>query len=503
MELQKSPSLRDIIVETKDTLGNVNTEAAKATLWLDETVTAIAIDDENNRLFGTRYTSNRLFTVDLDTGEREEQLMTDSLPYGVLVYAQSEGVLVSGRVLNGELSMDTIDVETGHVRPLFNYSVPKTSGEWVFTHFESVDYSSSENALYVLMNMVFSDVDDATRTHLIKYDFSDDEITVIADGETPFETLLFTNALAVTESGLHISNHSYLGQYHYKNLGIQNLTLDGQSLSQLTPQDIDQPLLLTSDPTNSDRIISVAFEGVTEINTVTGEIRVVSEESDQDDLFFSQVRDADLDLYNNRLLVVDSDLQMVVAVDMESGQRSRYMHEGVGLGKAMITPYFLGLDETNHRLYVADDGGNAPEALLAIDLTTGNRTEVGSINQQFNEFIEDLVIDAQGQKAYVAFGRAILSVDLQTNETVEIASANVGSGADFGQLYGLALDRENNRLLVSDTNNRQILAIDLTTKERVVLSSAEGNVGSGDSFWVCTPFSIRSGEPAAYSGRHC
>ncbi len=75
---------------------------------------------------------------------------------------------------------------------------------------------------------------------------------------------------------------------------------------------------------------------------------------------------------NNRVLVIDSDLAAVVAVNLTSGARSILSNATIpDATNPFINPIAIALDATNNRALVVDAN---LDAVIAVDLTSGART---------------------------------------------------------------------------------------------------------------------------------
>ena len=76
-----------------------------------------------------------------------------------------------------------------------------------------------------------------------------------------------------------------------------------------------------------------------------------------------------MDNVNNRLLVVDVGLAAILAVDLNTGNRSVISDSNMpGLSNAFNAPFGLVLDSVNDRIFVLDSA-----AVLVVDLVSGER----------------------------------------------------------------------------------------------------------------------------------
>lgn len=78
-----------------------------------------------------------------------------------------------------------------------------------------------------------------------------------------------------------------------------------------------------------------------------------------------------LDTTNNRALVVDSTIDALVAIDLDTGERTVISGAGIGSGTEFTLPKDIALDLDNNRVLLIDSG---LDVLFSIDLDTGERS---------------------------------------------------------------------------------------------------------------------------------
>ena len=199
-----------------------------------------------------------------------------------------------------------------------------------------------------------------------------------------------------------------------------------------------------------------------------------------------------LDSADNRLLVLDSGLDAVLAIDLapgpDRGKRS-IVSDAITPDNinAFVSPSGLMLDSANNRLLVVDTG---LDAVLAVDLTPGpdrgkrsivsDNSTPNNINQFFNP--TDLVLDSTNNRLLMLDTirglNAVLAVDLNPGSNLGARTIITGRGLPGNNANGflfpvaLALDSLHDRLLVLEggAGMRALIAINLKTGERVILS---------------------------------
>ena len=231
----------------------------------------------------------------------------------------------------------------------------------------------------------------------------------------------------------------------------------------------------------NNKLYVINFSAIYEVDLNTGRERILSFVQDSSPFNLGNPADAFLDANNNRILIGDTQLDMILQVNLFSGERSELVTRRQGEGVGIIFARKLYLTSDKRTAYVLDDGGNATERLLKVDLATGDRTQIGNLALQFNGSAAGLAVDEEAGVAYAAFSRFIYRVDLETEQVVEV----VGNSATFGpipqDITDLVLDKAGNRLLFADSQLGAIIELDLRTRVRKVLSQA-GEQGTGDPF---------------------
>lgn len=307
-----------------------------------------------------------------------------------------------------------------------------------------------------------------------------------------------------------------------------------------TPQSI---ALDTSNPANPRAlVVDTTNDAVYAINLNTGERSVLSD--DDIDGFqsggrsvgsgpaFNNLNSILLDNSNPdspRVLVVDSGLDAIIAIDLQSGDRTVISDDEdrtngdvpVGTGLGFSFPISIALDSSdsaNPRLFVVDSG---LDAVIAVDLNTGNRSVLSDDEDESNGNAEvGSGVDLRSPQSIALDNRdpnnlallvvdssldAVVRVDVATGNRTVLSDqrdatngdAEVGTGVGFSSPQSITLDSrdpDNIRALVSDTGLDAIIAVDLDSGDRTVLSddndSNDGNAMVGKGLGLNTPASI-------------
>src|SRR5690606_1911474 len=113
-------------------------------------------------------------------------------------------------------------------------------------------------------------------------------------------------------------------------------------------------------------------------------------------------RSSAIDAANSRILVGDSDLESVIAVDLVTGERTLALSSGIGEGPKMIAPRSVSMNSSFTYAYVIDDGLNVSEKVFEIDLATGDRRSIGDINSAFNQDVSGISYNEETGTVYAA-----------------------------------------------------------------------------------------------------
>ncbi|MCA8837517.1 MAG: hypothetical protein K8963_06670, partial [Proteobacteria bacterium] len=294
-------------------------------------------------------------------------------------------------------------------------------------------------------------------------------------------------------------------------------------------------LVLSADGTKA-YVVDVTLQGIYEVDLVTGLNKVLSVGGDSavgtGEAFSNDLEGGiALDAANNRLLVSDDGNNNIIAVSLASGTLgNRTVFSGAGqTGPAVSAPFGMAIDAAGARAFVVDttadgvialalsDGnrtlisssaspemgsgqslssprdvvwdsansrllviGTVSDELVAVDITTGNRTVIGAPMGNSVDFAtaRGLALDSTNNLVYVAeFAsfEGIASVDVEvggsnTGTRTIVSNADTGDGLDgapdFAGARGVVIDSANNRLLVVDSTIDAIVAVNLTNGNR-------------------------------------
>jgi DNA-binding beta-propeller fold protein YncE len=475
----------------------------------------LALDEANGKLLVGDDGADRLFAVDLAGGQRT--LLSGLDPLGTPVgagpaFATIEAIAfdaLNNRVLvadSGLAALVSVDLATGDRSIL---SSNETVGAGPPLSFP-VGVALGANAGEAF-------VADRNLGAIVHVDLATGDRAVVSDGVTgtgvPLSGL---EAVAVHPDGQRVFATD---STHLVPIAIDVVT---GARSLVTPASVGSgprpgdPQGVVLDAARGRLLISDdVLRGVLAVDLATGNRAPLGEDNS---VPLNNPESIALDPAGNRAVVLDSDLDGCIAVDLGTGARTVLSSDAVGGGPDMQEPQGLALDASGTtawvgdpsrggtvftvdlvsklRVYLADNTTGAgiqlevPEALIldqarnrvlvadsatgaviAVDLATGNRTAVGT--------------GGEGPVITVPLGIALatpdtalvyddtedyLLLDLVTGTRTALATAELRTGVALSTPEVSMVDPARNVLLMVDEELQAVIALDPTTKERLIIS---------------------------------
>jgi sugar lactone lactonase YvrE len=191
-----------------------------------------------------------------------------------------------------------------------------------------------------------------------------------------------------------------------------------------------------------------------------------------------------LDAANARLLVSDQTLFGVVAIDLRTADGSLLTVGNNPSDPAPISaPGALAIDAPANRLFVLETGRVPlfPPAIVAVDLTTGVRAVVtSSTHPNTNALLTTpnaMALDAAGARLLVTErdAHSVVAVDFATGARTIVSSPAVPEAANpFADPRGIVVDTANGRALIANSTYSlasSLFSMSLSTGARSVVSS--------------------------------
>ena len=165
-----------------------------------------------------------------------------------------------------------------------------------------------------------------------------------------------------------------------------------------------------------------------------------------------------------RAFVLEGNQQAIDVVDLATGARATLSGGGKGSGPALLFPVAVAFDVKHARLLVADFQSSVTGRLLAVDVTTGDRSVISDNTHGSGPGLgapNGLAVDDAGGRSFFTEDGALLSIDLASGNRTVVSDATHGSGdplahpaaADFDADLGVVLACDGDRVVEIDAKN--------------------------------------------------
>ena len=458
----------DINIATEDALGNANSHADSVITYNYQIPMNFTIDQAKQLLFGSDG-HNSLVKVNLLTKE-VTNLSTDSPTNNTFfdvntkfAYVEDINSLLYISIFSGQFNINALNVNTGTISTLLSQPMVESA------YFRGLDYVSADNSIYINLDPV--GVQGST---ILKFSLDNQQLSTLVDRHQPTNPQINTRDIAYTPNG-------FIG---FSANGLFNLALDGTAYQPFSTNFSLFMNLIETDA-NNNFIYTVGPYGIFKFNLTTQMKEAEFLDEDATDLLFGQPRSVAHYQDQNLLLIGDSDIDTIIAINTTTGARSNFISNGIGEGKKITEGRAIALDQENNQLYLLDGGYDNGELVILIDLANGNRTVVSDIDRHIarGDWVRDIILDKQANMLYLSSEDAIIRVNLQTEQSAILSNANTGTGEVIGFIGNSILDKENNRLMVTDTSSANLIAVDLTTGNRSIIAELS-NIAQGRDLGV-------------------
>lgn len=248
------------------------------------------------------------------------------------------------------------------------------------------------------------------------------------------------------------------------------------------------------------------------VDIATGDRAIFSDETRGSGADFANAREILINPISNQAVVVDGEFDSLVSVDLVTGDRTLLVDHKQGSGPGLKTPVGIHLAENSICSNVLSDNetqvircaimaDESKGAVLAVDLNTGDRAVISNKDRGTGldlRSVSSMVLLSNEQCAAIQPSvtqcalildsslDALLLVDLISGNRLLVSGDDLGSGIEFVTPQSLTvapncsgvLTTENPCALVLDINLKAVLAVDLVSGDRAVVSDAERGAGS-------------------------
>lgn len=449
----------ELVVTVSDADGNQDDEAAKVRTNTQQAPLFIAYDAVNERLIGMM--DNR-DVVSIDLTDLSVEVIAAVGEASQFSLDAEGNRLFYSRYVNTTLYSFVLDLTSGEISTVA--SVQPELAEETHVRQARTRFDAVNQQLFVGLGLVEQDATYAT-DQLYLVDLLEESMTLLSastEDDTPF--------LPIFDMVLH-DNRLFALSQNGQLIEVDTITGERTQLMYLD----NRPRVLSAG-TKPEQLFIAGFSGIVSVDLTLLEAQMLSAETAVLEFPTAQIQDAML-LNNETLLITDSSFEVVLQVDTTSGERSALLSSGIGSGRGLLSPQYLTFGSSADILYVLDDGQNAAESLFAIDLQTGNRTQLIEIVREFNTYPSGLFYNAATDALLVGLSDAIWSVSLTDNSKTVISDAETESGIDIDTLSGGDFDTETQRLYMTQFQlENAILQINATNGARTLLEF-DGSAG--------------------------
>ncbi len=440
-------------------------------------------DPENGRLIGRGDQNGATWDVvihDLENGT--QTLLTDRLDsfLPACYKSDTEEYLYVYEGPGKRIEIRSLDLETGVTSLIAATTIdPITLGFNWGPYYGNLACAPGEDSVYLAYGLA-RDVNGSTRmssSRITKFDLEAGDSSLLAEFDLENGDTLVLGLGGVELLGNKLVAYPPYGNGRRTPLYLVDTTTGETAVIEGSDQLVAD---LAVDP-DTGTIYVVNFDAVYRLDPGATSYRILSSDTSEGSLNITSPVSTVLDKANGRLLVGDLSLNMVIAIDLGTGERTELVSRRQGEGPSMIFARHMYITEDLSTAYVADDGSLSTEKLFKVDLATGNRQVIGRIQGMSGLLARGIEVDEENNTAYLAFADRVLLADLESEEFTEISGPQAGFGPLVGHIFGLVLDKENNRLLIGDSEADTIYSLDLRTRVREVFSQA-GVRGRGEPF---------------------
>lgn len=447
--------------------------------------TSIALDKANDQVLVTLSDQHALGSINLTTGERTFLSKSRTSSFGTTVGGGEHDFdapmsveidIENNRALVVDPNIDElgvlfgVDLTTGFRKVLAG---PKRDGGYVGTSQFRIDLNSP---ISVALNTNSGEalLLSAEANNLLRIGLDRGTVnTIFAINES---TLLSPRGLAFDKDSRKVFTTDFIRSALFSIdlvTAVKQSPSNGSNSAQGPEPEI--PLALTYNPDDNSVFLTDAKLGLLTVDLFTGNRKVISSGNiGGGNVAFSSPRSVVLDPENNRVLVLS--LGSLAAVDLSTGKRTLISGQGRGDGPtfntAVIRSDSMVFDKENNRVFVASEAG----FLIEVDLDTGDRATftgngIGEGVGGISTSATGIALDTDNNRLIVMLASldTLIAVDLTTRNRTVLSSPSVGGGTDFGTPGEIALDN-NNIVLVIDSGLDEVIAVDLISGDRVMIA---------------------------------
>lgn len=469
--IELAPGNNQVLVEITDSDGLVVRDGADSLNIHNINVpVGMVLDPVNDRMIGFA-TYGQNYSINLET--LDTSFTSNARLYQGLVINHESTEIYSSSVEDGIYKLLSNRIGSNIQSIVASYDLGFDPLKHLWIDFASGAMSPNSQYYYASVRYVFQqNIEPSVVTKILKIEVSSGKVGVL------------------TETGLHV-NYPYMSNLFYWGNALFAIALKSNDASfylvkinaetgstetvMIVPSALGFSLDMTAGilyGTAVDKLIAINLTEKTVTEKEWPEQGQEFELTDFGILLFDQKR--------NRLISPNSGHNETIAIDAATGERSLLTKNRIGEGVSMVTPLYMEVTADDKFAYIFDDRLHATDTIFKVDLATGNRTVISDLRAYDNFGIYGLALDELNNRLFFAVGLNIGVIDLATGTQTIIASPTVGLGIameSFISIGDMIYDGQNNRLLVSSGwINGFVAAIDpITLRRTLLLDSMKGN----------------------------
>ncbi|NTS76631.1 hypothetical protein HR060_07085 [Catenovulum sp. SM1970] len=463
-----------LAVESEDSVGNNSNLSSAPVISNKESADPVFIADiANERYLTLNNFRDELSAVDFNTGEKTQILQRGtSLPYPAAANVIGDVFYISNIVNNNQLQLTAVNAQDGTINTISSNTIAVPDDLTYIYVWNSV-YLAAENALYY--TFAFHSPG-KTKYSIMKMDLDDNQLTTLVDDSE--------------NQTIPISKET-LGIYQDKLIGKYEVDLGQKWLVSIDPVTGETALLSEQINVRVRQVVSssggelylIGLDGIYQYDLAQAQLSSISAEIGRMDVTLQQVRGATLNKDETALLIKEDDYY--VEVDLATGKRTASYQNNVGTGTHLAAPRDLVLDVDTNKVYIADDGLNAFNAIIEVDLATGVRSQlVDTSTLSYLEPTKDIALDKTANQLVVPFETEIAFIDLSTKQVERLNLTSLNQGIRDAGRISLDTDNKLAYLAAKVDSVWSILTINYQTKALVNVFKLDQLAEYTDTFSV-------------------
>ncbi len=422
---------------------------------------SVAVDMSTKQFTNLTALSEAMHTRSLDT-HTPESLVIDGT--GTTIYSSS---ILSDNP--STLSIYKTDVASAVVGKITDFNINLDLSKYIFANVSAATVDQQNNAYYILVN--FFTPTSMGRSQVFKFDITSNKLTSVYDTET--DTTLSTDIRDIT-----YSNGSLYLLKSGNSEQIFTLALATGAITKLVDLNTIVSLKIAIDEASKYAYVAGILD-VAKIDIQNLTATYISPEADQQDINFPQPVELVVDEEHGKLLIGDAFMADIFTVDIETGERGIFAETGIGEGSKLGSPTHLTLTSDKKTAYVLDARVNAKPTIFKVDLATGSREKLLTLDPTLNlgYWFSSITLDEENHNLYISIDKNIIILDTMTGTYSILENLATDDGVMLTTIGSLLFDSEAQLIYIATSDTQILFTLDVTTKKITIakdLTNTEG-----------------------------